>query len=502
MPTYDAIKNFAKATVSIGYDDIATSIVLATGDGAKLPQPSTDGQYNLTWWNYTDYKDPSDDPNVEIIRVTARSTDTLTITRAQEGTTASVKNTASKTYKVALTVTTKTINDVENNTRDAVSTFIASTKGYLTCGTAGSLANFQAVANGSFRTSIDGTNRNIDGIDLTNAVGSATSLVSQTAASASYYSLSPFEIAGQSFKTGANQKTINSIKVKVNTGGSSNRIYAELRTGSNPNSGTVIASKNISVNYSSPTVITISFSETAVSSNTTYSIAVYFDGSIGSRNVYHDTDLYADGIAYKGTTANSGDDLYFDIIGKEITYDAIATAIQNAIQTVTGGAETCVYSTDHLLITSGINGSTSEISLLTTSTGTIGTDISGSLYMNGRSGSGVATAGTGNDGKVPLINNDGVVPGTLIGGAFGTVVSKSDNVNYLAETDGFVLCLSNNMNHSYIYSDAIATPTTIVLDVYLQGTFALRTSMIYPVKKGDYWRTQNCTSVKWCPLGN
>lgn len=40
----------------------------------------------------TNYPDPSDDPYVEIVRVTGISTDTLTVTRAQEGTSASNKN--------------------------------------------------------------------------------------------------------------------------------------------------------------------------------------------------------------------------------------------------------------------------------------------------------------------------------------------------------------------------------------------------------------------------
>jgi hypothetical protein len=90
-------KNFAKATVSTTYDASATSIVLTSGHGAKLP---TQVPFNVVWWNATDYGDPSDDPNVEIVLVTAVSTDTLTVVRAAEGTSASTKNTGSKTYKM------------------------------------------------------------------------------------------------------------------------------------------------------------------------------------------------------------------------------------------------------------------------------------------------------------------------------------------------------------------------------------------------------------------
>jgi hypothetical protein len=108
----DARKNFAKVTVSTGYDASATSIALSPGDGAKLPQPSTDGAFNLVWWDSTTYADPADDPNVEIVRVTARSADTITVTRAQENTTASAKNTSASTYKMVLSPTAKTIDDL------------------------------------------------------------------------------------------------------------------------------------------------------------------------------------------------------------------------------------------------------------------------------------------------------------------------------------------------------------------------------------------------------
>ena len=102
----DNAKNFAKVTVSTGYDDNDTSVVLSSGDGAKLPTVP----FNAVWWNSTDYSDPSDDPNVEIVRVTNISTDTLTVTRAQESTSGSTKNTGGKTYKMIAGLTAKTIN--------------------------------------------------------------------------------------------------------------------------------------------------------------------------------------------------------------------------------------------------------------------------------------------------------------------------------------------------------------------------------------------------------
>ena len=108
----DPVLNFGKVQVSIGYDAAATSIALSAGDGAKLPAPVTSGAFNLVWYNSTDYSDPTDDPNREIVRCTARSTDTLTVTRAQESTSATTKNTAGKTYKMLLSLTKKTYDDI------------------------------------------------------------------------------------------------------------------------------------------------------------------------------------------------------------------------------------------------------------------------------------------------------------------------------------------------------------------------------------------------------
>jgi len=108
----DPVLNFAKCTVSTGYDNIATTVVLITGHGALLPTPATDGAFNLIWWDASSYGDPADDIKKEIVRVTTRTADTLTITRAQEGTSASTKNTSGHTYKMILGFTKKNYDDI------------------------------------------------------------------------------------------------------------------------------------------------------------------------------------------------------------------------------------------------------------------------------------------------------------------------------------------------------------------------------------------------------
>ena len=117
----DPAKNFGKVTVFAGYSSTDVVIVLNTGDGTRLP---TVGEYNLTWWNATDYLDPSDDPNREIVRVNSRIDDILTITRHQEGTFASNKNLSGKTYKMILAVTAKIIPDLQTDAQTRADTTV------------------------------------------------------------------------------------------------------------------------------------------------------------------------------------------------------------------------------------------------------------------------------------------------------------------------------------------------------------------------------------------
>ena len=112
----DPTKNFSISEVSTTYDASATSIDLVSGGAARFPDPATDGAFNVTWWDSENYSNPSLDPNREIVRVIAKSGDTWTITRAQEGTSASVKNTG--TCSVVLAITKKTIDDIDDHIGD------------------------------------------------------------------------------------------------------------------------------------------------------------------------------------------------------------------------------------------------------------------------------------------------------------------------------------------------------------------------------------------------
>ena len=77
-------KNFSKSLVT---DDPlaigATTVNVTGGEGANFP---ASGNFPLVIWDKVSYPDPSDDTNTEIVLGTARSTDAITIVRAQEST--------------------------------------------------------------------------------------------------------------------------------------------------------------------------------------------------------------------------------------------------------------------------------------------------------------------------------------------------------------------------------------------------------------------------------
>ena len=73
------LANNATSTLASAITDTDTTVVLATNDGASFPSPTGDEWFPLTLQNSS---------SMEIVRVTARSGDSLQVVRAQEGTTA------------------------------------------------------------------------------------------------------------------------------------------------------------------------------------------------------------------------------------------------------------------------------------------------------------------------------------------------------------------------------------------------------------------------------
>ena len=102
------LKNNARGFLNTAITGSDTQVVLTAGTGAAFPTLTTGDSFNATI--------VSADGLYEIVKVTARSTDTLTVVRAQEGTTARSFNPGSL---VELRVTVANIEAaIEDATRD------------------------------------------------------------------------------------------------------------------------------------------------------------------------------------------------------------------------------------------------------------------------------------------------------------------------------------------------------------------------------------------------
>ena len=114
----DPIRNFAISRVATvpSPADSGTTLVVDAGDGALFPDPSSSGEFNVVIYPNGEQPDSS---NAEIVRVTARTTDTMTIEREQESTSA---RTITEGDVVMLGITKKTIDDIQDVAEGAETT--------------------------------------------------------------------------------------------------------------------------------------------------------------------------------------------------------------------------------------------------------------------------------------------------------------------------------------------------------------------------------------------
>ena len=112
--------NNASSTLASGINSSVTSLTVATGQGALFPTLGAGDYFYCTLANAVG--------TIEIVKVTARSTDTFTITRAQDNTTAASWSTGDK---VELRLVSASLNDLpkldETNTFSLRQTFSVGT---------------------------------------------------------------------------------------------------------------------------------------------------------------------------------------------------------------------------------------------------------------------------------------------------------------------------------------------------------------------------------------
>ncbi len=110
----DQVENFVEVNVAGNHSSTENTISLQSGEASNLPDPSG-GEFNLVWFDSTNFSRPSEDSEVEIVRVTGRDTtnDTITVLRGQENTTAVSHDTTNSDYVLILAQTAKMIKDVD-----------------------------------------------------------------------------------------------------------------------------------------------------------------------------------------------------------------------------------------------------------------------------------------------------------------------------------------------------------------------------------------------------
>lgn len=98
--------NNATSTLNAGITNVATSLTVAAGQGARFPAISGSDYFYATLVNSSG--------TIEIVRVTARATDTLTIVRAQDGTTGVAWNAGDR---IEVRVTKAMLDDLKADAR-------------------------------------------------------------------------------------------------------------------------------------------------------------------------------------------------------------------------------------------------------------------------------------------------------------------------------------------------------------------------------------------------
>jgi hypothetical protein len=210
----DKHANFAYSTVLTAPSPASsgTSLVVQSGDGAKFPTPP----FNATVWPVNTQPTTS---NAEIVRVTAISTDTFTITRAQEDTTA---RSIVVGDQIAATITAKTLTDVEP-TLNRWANF------NLAYGRTDSAAMFQVrgSSNGTMYVAPLVPNNNIFPGNMTantmlmNLSGSHTNTSSSTLAKTYSFFVGIYTVSGSS-----TLNLLNSVSAAVTAGATSNQSSA------------------------------------------------------------------------------------------------------------------------------------------------------------------------------------------------------------------------------------------------------------------------------------
>lgn len=260
----------------------------------------------------------------------------------------------------------------------------------------------------------------------------------------------------------SNSDSIASALVKVSaTDTTEGYLESKIQAGSNVTLSTVSSGANEKLQ------ITAESRREGIVDHETYTPAFYTGGTSAETNISL-WDNVADGsfrITLDGTAYNV-DGLDFTA-GPVTTMTEVATVIQVAIRTLTGGDETVTWNTNRFIINSANTTVNSEVNTITTSTGTVGTDISGATWTDLASGSETSRVLdiTADAGKVALLDTNGKMKITSLSGES----SVTEDHVLAADATGHVKTIQLSGGNTLLENDNSGfdhTGTTTLTSVY------------------------------------
>lgn len=222
---------------------------------------------------------------------------------------------------------------------------------------------FSAITDGSFRVTIDGTPYNVDGIDFTGVtdmddVASAiqTALRAETSSTETVtWSTDHFVITTPSGEPVTVLETsTGTVGTDISGAGSSDWMDGDTGNGE---------------------------------------VTAFLTGGTDAEDDYTVWAAISDA-SFRATIDGTGCNVDAIDFSGDLSMDDVAATIQSALRAATGSLETVVWDTDHFVITT-VPGDDNSIAVLETSTGTVGTDISGAGvadWMDADTGNGTVSS--------------------------------------------------------------------------------------------------------------
>lgn len=245
----------------------------------------------------------------------------------------------------------------------------ADTAGYMTCGAIGLLNAFKAVSDGQFGIAIDGNAAiQVGGLDFTG--------LDSNQDTPGYYTCG----ANGAVIGGWNAVTDGAFKVTVNG-------LEIALSGLDFSTAVTLNDVADTINYAAAGRFTVIYDGKAdiyrIVSNTTGEKSTVVAPVAPAAGTDISAAGFLNGAAAGAATAGTGG-------------EGTNQTIPDIINAAAHGRFFCFQSGDEMIFVSPTKGGTSSASVLTA--GTAGTDISGASYLNGLTGTGTATAGTGGEG--------------------------------------------------------------------------------------------------------